>query len=58
MRACRPNAPLLLAFSTDADAYLRGFEDRLHDATGRISISRMSPFQRQVLNALDEAGRN
>ena len=47
---------LSLAFSTDADAYLRGFEKRLYDSTGRISISRMSPFQRDVLDTLVERG--
>ncbi len=43
-----------LAFSTDADAYLRGFERLLVDGTGQIPLSRLSPFQRSVLDRLRE----
>ena len=43
-----------LAFSSDADAYLRGFHSILLDGTGEIPLSRLSPFQRIVLDRLIE----
>ena len=46
--------PYALAFSTDADAYLRGFRTILVDETGSIPISRLSPFQQEVLDRLLE----
>ena len=41
-----------IAFSTDADAYLRGFHDLLTDDTGSIPASRLSPFQIEILDRL------
>ena len=41
-----------LAFSTTADAYLRGFHPILEDETGQIPVSRLSPFQIEVLDRL------
>ena len=41
-----------LAFSTDADAYLRGFRHILTDGTQKIPPSRLSPFQIHVLDQL------
>lgn len=46
--------PYSLAFSTDADSYLRGFRSILVDGSGKIPGSRLSPFQRLVLDRLIE----
>ena len=41
-----------LAFSSDADAYLRGFRELVSDETGAILPSRLSPFQQDILDRL------